>query len=173
MNGVEYGMKGERWRMNHQCFGGRSLKAAELDCCSDCIYSLRERNSERFKEKGSITSFKAWRNIFEAKKLSQTKEAWLIGIIVSGETLVQSTKISEGLKPRKAASPVLILTCPTLRCPVFVLFCPVKQWPNPQTTSLARASRARSFWLAQLMRNIILQKNVLNCQSLPQCTMWK
>ena len=32
----------------HQCFGGRLLKAAELDCCSDCIHSIREINSERY-----------------------------------------------------------------------------------------------------------------------------
>ena len=32
----------------HQCFGGRLLKAAELDCCSDCIQSLRGRNYEKY-----------------------------------------------------------------------------------------------------------------------------
>ena len=38
------------WRA-HQCFGGQSLKAAELDCCSDCIYILRERNFKRYDRK--------------------------------------------------------------------------------------------------------------------------
>ena len=34
----------------HQCLGSRSIKAAELDCCSDCIQSLRQRNLERYDE---------------------------------------------------------------------------------------------------------------------------
>ena len=42
-------------------------------------------------------------------------------------TLVQSPKISEGLKPRKAASPVITLHRPALPCPVFVLFSPIGQ----------------------------------------------
>ena len=45
--------------------------------------------------------------------------------------------ISKGLKPRKAASPVIILPCPALPCLAFVLFCPVQHWLNLQTTSLA------------------------------------
>ena len=74
---------------------------------------------------------------FSLKKLSQTKVRWLNKQICIAETLVQSNKISEGLKPRKAASPVLIMPCPVLPCPVFVLFCPVKHWPDMQATSLA------------------------------------
>ena len=35
----------------HQCFEGRSLQAAELDCCNDCIYSIREINSEIYNGK--------------------------------------------------------------------------------------------------------------------------
>ena len=59
-------------------------------------------------------------------KLRQTKEHLLIG---HAETLVRSTKISEGIKPRKSSPHfVLILPCP-------VLFCPVKHLWNPQTTS--------------------------------------
>ena len=42
--------------------------------------------------------------------------------IGSVKTLVQSTKT----KLRKSASPDLILSCPVLPCPAFVLFCPVK-----------------------------------------------
>ena len=45
---------------NHQCFGGRLLKAAELNCCSDCIQSLRETNSERYDEKNSKNSLKTF-----------------------------------------------------------------------------------------------------------------
>ena len=67
-----------------------------------------------------------WRTNVKAKKLSQLKVRWLIGQIGSAETLVRSTNISEGLKPRKAASPVLILPCrPVLTCPVLSLSCPV------------------------------------------------
>ena len=36
-------------------------------------------------------------------------------------------------KPKRAASPVLILPCP-----VFVLFCPVKHWPNPPRSMSAQ-----------------------------------
>ena len=37
----------------HQCFSRQSLKAAELDWRSDCIYSLRERNADIYDEKSS------------------------------------------------------------------------------------------------------------------------
>jgi hypothetical protein len=37
----------------HHCFGGRSLKAAELDCCSDCIYCFKESNIKRYDGKSS------------------------------------------------------------------------------------------------------------------------
>ena len=63
-----------------------------------------------------------WKNLrifLKAKQLSQTKFRWLVGEIGSAETLVQSTKKSEGLRPRKAASPALY--CPVLPCPVFFL----------------------------------------------------
>ena len=43
----------------------------------------------------------------------------------NAESLGQSSKISEGLNPRKAAGSVLILCCPGLSCPVFALSCSV------------------------------------------------
>ena len=100
-------------------FGGRSLEAVELDCCSDCIYSLRERNSELYDGKSSKNSLKTWRRKNLSLILSQTKVGWVIAHIGSAETLVRSTKISEGLKLRKAASPAL--SGPALPCPIFVL----------------------------------------------------
>ena len=84
------------------------------------------------------------RQFFLARKLSQQKGRQLIGQIGCAENLVQSTKVSEGLKPRKEASSTLIMPCSALPYHVFVLFCPVKHWPNPQKTSSARPAHSAS-----------------------------
>ena len=78
----------------HQCFNGQSLKLAELDCCSDCIQSLRERNSERKDGKKFKNFIENLKNLFKDEKLGQTKVCFLIEKIGIAETPVRSTKIS-------------------------------------------------------------------------------
>ena len=58
--------------LSQQCFGGQSLKAAKLDCCSDCMYSLRESYSKNFSGKKVLN----WRKLSLAKKKSEARQKY-------------------------------------------------------------------------------------------------
>ena len=107
-------MSGEIWRMaiSDKPFDQRSLIDWEA-WFPPCFVRPNQQKNYIFFARRFKTTFK--------QKFSNLRPLLFI-------SFPDALKISEGLKRKKEASPLLILPCPALPCPVLVLFCPVKHW---------------------------------------------